>query len=344
MAINLYGNVSGTYQKPNIDLFEMARKQNNQPVKFCDTEAGKNLPAIKVNISEEGLRALHGSKMKGSVDIQKQEMQYISEHQPVESFTNRLSRVMQNSYVQFFESNSDEKLTIQKKADVLLGEFKSICDEINSGYDGGTRVRFIEDSTSTDGFRKLSKDDELSILLSEFSNFVEGRFGKTHQEESEKVAKIVNDLQKVKQEMGRGDIRYYEPEYIPSDFVEKLLKAASDYIKAARMSGMSEFGIIIKHIIPNIAGIIVTTALLDIGHMMMEIAGLSFLGLGAAPPAAEWGAMMSNGRSMLQTAPWIILAPGVAIFVSVLIFNMFGESVKTRWNKNNRRTGYAGRQ
>ena len=79
MAINLYGNVSGTYQKPNIDLFEMARKQNNQPVKFCDTEAGKNLPAIKVNISEEGLRALHGSKMKGSVDIQKQmeEMQYI---------------------------------------------------------------------------------------------------------------------------------------------------------------------------------------------------------------------------------------------------------------------------
>ena len=131
MAINLYGNVSGTYQKPNIDLFEMARKQNNQPVKFCDTEAGKNLPAIKVNISEEGLRALHGSKMKGSVDIQKQmeEMQYISEHQPVESFTNRLSRVMQNSYVQFSESNSDEKLTIQKKADVLLGEFKSICDE-----------------------------------------------------------------------------------------------------------------------------------------------------------------------------------------------------------------------
>ena len=101
MAIHLYGNVNGTYQKPNIDLFEMARKQNNQPVKFCDTEAGKNIPAIKVNISEEGLRALHGSKMNGSVDIQKQmeEMRYISEHQPVESFTNRLSRVVQDSFV-----------------------------------------------------------------------------------------------------------------------------------------------------------------------------------------------------------------------------------------------------
>lgn len=72
MAVHLYGNVNGTYQKPNIDLFEMAKKQNNQPIRFCDTEAGRNVPAIKVNISEEGLRALHGSKMNGSVDIQKQ--------------------------------------------------------------------------------------------------------------------------------------------------------------------------------------------------------------------------------------------------------------------------------
>ena len=234
MAVHLYGNVNGTYQKPNIDLFELAKQQNNQPVRFCDTEAGKNIPAIKVNISEEGLRALHGSKMKGSVDIQKQteELKYISEHQPVESFTNRLSRVMQNSFVQFIEDNSDEKLTIEKKGEILLEEFRGICDEITSVYDGGNRVRFIEDSTTEDGYRKLSKEDELSILLSEFCNFIEGRFGKEHQEESEKVAKIVNDLQKVKQEMGRGDIRYYEPEYIPSDFVEKLLKAASEYVKA----------------------------------------------------------------------------------------------------------------
>ena len=121
MAVHLYGNVNGTYQKPNIDLFEMAKQQNNQPVRFCDTEVGKNVPAIKVNISEEGLRALHGSKMKGSVDIQKQmeEMQYISEHQPVESFTNRLSRVMQDSFVQFTEDNSDEKLTIQSTIRIM---------------------------------------------------------------------------------------------------------------------------------------------------------------------------------------------------------------------------------
>lgn len=146
MAVHLYGNVNGTYQKQNIDLFEMARKQNNQSVRFCDTEVDKNVPAIKVDISEEGLRALHGSKMNGSVDIQKQmeEMQYISEHQPVESFSNRFSRAMKNSFMQFIEDNFDESLTIEKKAERLLNEFKNICDEITSGHDGGNRIRFIE--------------------------------------------------------------------------------------------------------------------------------------------------------------------------------------------------------
>lgn len=236
MAVHLYGNVNGTYQKPNIDLFEIAKQQNNQPVRFCDTEAGKNVSAIKVNISEEGLRALHGSKMKGSVDIQKQmeEMQYISEHQPVESFTNRLSRVMKNSYVQFSESNSNEKLTIQKKADILLDEFRGICDEITSGYEEGNRVRFIAEATTQDGYRKLSKEDELSILLSEFSDFVEYRFGKEIQEQSVKVANSINDFQKVKQELGYGDIKYYEPEYIPDGFVENLIKAANQYVDSLK--------------------------------------------------------------------------------------------------------------
>ena len=83
-----------------------------------------------------------------------------------------------------------------------------------------------------------------------------------------------------------------------------------------------------KHILPNLAGPVVVTAVLDMGTMMMEIAGLSFLGLGAAPPAAEWGSMMSDGRSMLQTSPWVVLAPGLAIFLTVMIFNLAGDTVR----------------
>ena len=102
----------------------------------------------------------------------------------------------------------------------------------------------------------------------------------------------------------------------------------SSYIAAAKLSGSGSWKIIKKHILPNIAGTVIVTAVLDIGTMMMEIAGLSFLGLGAKPPAAEWGSMMSSGRSMLQTAPWTILTPGCAIFLTVMIFNLFGDTVR----------------
>lgn len=102
----------------------------------------------------------------------------------------------------------------------------------------------------------------------------------------------------------------------------------SPFIAAARLSGSGTVKIIMKHLLPNIAGSIIVTAVLDIGTMIMEIAGLSFLGLGAMPPIAEWGSMMSNGRSMLQTAPWVILAPGMAIFITVVIFNLLGDTVR----------------
>jgi len=103
---------------------------------------------------------------------------------------------------------------------------------------------------------------------------------------------------------------------------------SAPYMEAAKLSGTSGGKMIIKHIVPNIAGPVIVTAVLDIGTMMMEIAGLSFLGLGAAPPTAEWGSMMSNGRSMLQTCPWVILSPGCAIFLTVMVFNLAGDTVR----------------
>ncbi|SEA73354.1 peptide/nickel transport system permease protein [Pseudobutyrivibrio sp. ACV-2] len=102
----------------------------------------------------------------------------------------------------------------------------------------------------------------------------------------------------------------------------------TDFVQAAQVTGGSSVYIIFKHIIPNIAGPILVTAMLDIGTMMMELAGLSFLGLGAQPPIAEWGSMMSNGRSMLQTYPWVVLSPGIAIFISVVVFNLLGDTIR----------------
>lgn len=107
-----------------------------------------------------------------------------------------------------------------------------------------------------------------------------------------------------------------------------LAQKDSAYLMAVRMSGSSTLKILFKHILPNIAGQILVTAVLDIGTMMMELAGLSFLGLGVQPPAAEWGSMINDGRSMLQISPWMVLAPGAAIFITVMIFNLLGDTLR----------------
>lgn len=109
------------------------------------------------------------------------------------------------------------------------------------------------------------------------------------------------------------------------------------FIHAAVLAGNTGLQIIYKHVIPNIVGPILVTAMLDIGTMMMEIAGLSFLGLGAQPPAAEWGSMMSGGRSMIQTYPWVVLSPGFAIFISVVIFNLLGDTIRDYMDPKNSR-------
>ena len=110
------------------------------------------------------------------------------------------------------------------------------------------------------------------------------------------------------------------------------------YMQASQLAGDSVLQMIFRHVLPNIAGPILVTSMLDIGTMMMEIAGLSFLGLGAQHPVAEWGSMMSSGRSMLQTYPWIVLSPGLAIFVSVVIFNLLGDTIRDYMDPKNTRS------
>lgn len=118
------------------------------------------------------------------------------------------------------------------------------------------------------------------------------------------------------------------PKYARIARSQTLSQKEMPYIRAAVLSGCSTAKLLTKHILPNIVGPILVTSMLDIGTMMMELAGLSFLGLGAKPPAAEWGSMMSDTRSLLTTVPWVTLAPGFAIFLSVMIFNLLGDTIR----------------
>ena len=128
------------------------------------------------------------------------------------------------------------------------------------------------------------------------------------------------------------------PKYSRVARSQTLALKSSPFIHAARLSGNSSTRIILWHILPNILGPILVTAMLDIGTMMMELAGLSFLGLGAKPPMAEWGNMMSSGRSMLQMYPWIVLSPGIGIFLSVVLFNLLGDTVRDYLDPRNSRS------
>ncbi len=101
-----------------------------------------------------------------------------------------------------------------------------------------------------------------------------------------------------------------------------------EYVTAARAAGAGSRRIILRHIAPNILGPIVVIASLDVGWIILGIAGLNFLGLGAQPPTPEWGAMLNDARPHLQTEPRLLLLPGMAIFVAVLGFNLLGDGLR----------------
>lgn len=102
----------------------------------------------------------------------------------------------------------------------------------------------------------------------------------------------------------------------------------SDYVEAARSCGTSDARIIYKHIIPNALGPIIVQATMAMADMILTAAGLSFIGMGIAPPTPEWGTMLSEGREQILNAPHIITFPGLAIVFSALSFNMLGDGLR----------------
>ncbi|WP_018183147.1 nickel ABC transporter permease subunit NikC [Kaistia granuli] len=103
-----------------------------------------------------------------------------------------------------------------------------------------------------------------------------------------------------------------------------------DFVLASRAAGASRIRIFFEHLFPAIMAQMIVLATLDIGHMMLHVAGLSFLGLGVQPPTAEWGVMINDARQFVWSKPMLILWPGLALLLSVMAFNILGDSVRDR--------------
>jgi peptide/nickel transport system permease protein len=110
-----------------------------------------------------------------------------------------------------------------------------------------------------------------------------------------------------------------------------------DYVKSARGIGVNDPTIIVRHILPNIMTPILVQATLDLGASILTVSALSFLGLGVPPPTADWGAMVSEGRVYIQNGRWWIPTfPGLALFLTIMSFNLLGDGVQIVANPQSR--------
>lgn len=100
------------------------------------------------------------------------------------------------------------------------------------------------------------------------------------------------------------------------------------YVEAARALGASDLRVVVRHVLPQVIPPVTVLATLELGTLILALAGLNFLGLGVQPPTPEWGAMINQGRAHLTTAPHLMLYPGLAISVVVMGFNLLGDGLR----------------
>ena len=109
---------------------------------------------------------------------------------------------------------------------------------------------------------------------------------------------------------------------------ETLTLREREFVSAARLAGTSTWRIMTQHILPNAMAPVTISAILGIGGAILIESGLSFLGLGVQPPQASWGNMLMDGKSVIEEASWLSLFPGLAILITVLGYNLLGESLR----------------
>lgn len=118
------------------------------------------------------------------------------------------------------------------------------------------------------------------------------------------------------------------PYYARVTYAIVLAERQKTYVDAAQVVGAGHARIIVRHLLPNVVPPMIVVASLGFSAAVLSAAALSFLGLGAQPPAAEWGLMLATGRNYIDRAPWVVIAPGMAIFITVMAFNILGDGIR----------------
>jgi peptide/nickel transport system permease protein len=128
----------------------------------------------------------------------------------------------------------------------------------------------------------------------------------------------------------------YTPQYARLIRGQVLAIKTTEYVLAARAVGASPVRIMLRHVLPNSFTPLLVMATLQSGTVVVETAGLSFLGLGAQPPSPDWGALLADGQGYFLTAWWIATFPGLSIFAVVIGFNLFGDALRDYFDPRRR--------
>jgi dipeptide transport system permease protein len=107
-----------------------------------------------------------------------------------------------------------------------------------------------------------------------------------------------------------------------------LTELSKDYVTASRVSGAGTLRLMFSTVLPNCAAPLIVQATLSFSTAILDAAALGFLGLGAQAPTPEWGTMLADSLKFLQAAPWVVTLPGIAIFITVLAFNLMGDGLR----------------
>lgn len=130
----------------------------------------------------------------------------------------------------------------------------------------------------------------------------------------------------------------YLPNYVRLVRASALAEFGKDYVISARVAGVGPLRLMFKTVLPNCLAPLIVQAALGVSNAILEAAALGFLGLGAQPPVPEWGAMLADSREFIRSNPWIVTLPGIAILVSVVAINLFGDGLRDALDPKLRRS------